>query len=152
MKIAIGADHAGYEYKDAINAWLKSHGHDVMDMGTNGTESVDYPDFAELVAHSVSKGEAERGVLICGSGIGMSMTANKIRGIRAALVTDVYTAKMSRAHNDANVLCLGARVVPKEQITPILDAWFSELFEGGRHERRVVKMKQLDAGIAAFEE
>jgi len=137
MKIALGADHAGFPLKEKIKEFLQSKGYEVIDMGTHSTESVHYPDFAKKVALAVQRGEADRGILICGTGIGMSITANKFKGIRAALCTNEYMARMSRRHNDANVLCLGERVLGVELALSIVEAWLEEEFEGGRHEVRV---------------
>lgn len=145
MRISIGADHAGESIKTSIKSLLeKALGHEVVDEGTHGSASVDYPDFAERVARKVSEGAADRGVLICGTGIGMSIVANKFPGVRAALVTDVFTAKMSRAHNDANILCIGSRVVSPESVEEIVKTWFAEPFEGGRHQGRLDKIRALD--------
>ena len=144
MKIAIGADHAGFPLKQAVKSWLEEHGYEVEDLGTFNTESVDYPDYAAAVAHAVANNQADRGILICGTGIGMSMSANKVPGIRAALCTDAYTARMSRRHNDANVLCMGARVVGIGVAESIVEAWLAEEFEEGRHARRVAKINALD--------
>ncbi len=144
MRIAIGSDHAGYSLKQALIPWLREKGHEVEDLGTHGTESVDYPDYAKLVAHAVAEGRADRGILICGTGIGMSMTANKVPGIRAALCTDPYMSRMSRRHNDANVLCMGGRVVGVGLAEAIVEAWLEEEFEGGRHARRVGKINATD--------
>jgi ribose 5-phosphate isomerase B len=144
MKIAIGADHAGFPLKQAVKSWLEEHGYEVEDLGTYDTEPVDYPDYAAAVAHAVADGKADRGILICGTGIGMSMSANKVPGIRAALCTDAYTARMSRRHNDANVVCMGARVVGVGVAESIVEAWLAEEFEGGRHARRVSKINALD--------
>lgn len=137
MKIALGADHAGFPLKEKIKEFLLSKGYEVIDMGTHSTESVHYPDFAKKVALAVQRGEADRGILVCGTGIGMSITANKFKGIRAALCTNEYMARMSRRHNDANVLCLGERVLGVELALSIVEAWLEEEFEGGRHEVRV---------------
>jgi ribose 5-phosphate isomerase B len=144
MKIAIGCDHADPEAKDALASMLKERGHEVLDMGTSGPDSVDYPDFAAKVAGAVSSGEAERGILICGTGIGMSMAANKVAGVRAALVHDEFTTRMSRRHNDANVLCLGARVLPLNRLADLAFLFLDEPFEGDRHSRRVGKIMDLD--------
>lgn len=145
MKIAIGADHAGFEVKEKIKGFLSKEGYEVIDVGTHSTESVDYPDFAGKVANSVKKGEAKFGALFCGTGIGMSITANKIKGIRAAVCHNEYTAEMSRKHNDANVFCAGARVLGYEVIEKLLKLWLDTQFEGGRHERRVNKINNLDS-------
>jgi ribose 5-phosphate isomerase B len=144
MKIAIGADHAGFRLKEDLKALLGRRGHDVEDLGTGGDVSVDYPDFAVRVARAVAEGRAERGLLVCGTGIGMSMTANKVPGVRAAVCTDDFTARMARAHNDANVLCLGARVLGTGVAESALEAFLATAFEGGRHERRVEKIRALD--------
>ena len=144
MTIAIGSDHAGFPLKQVVKLWLEEHGYEVDDLGTYDTKSVDYPDYAAAVAHAVAEGKVDRGILICGTGIGMSMSANKVPGIRAALCTDVYTARMSRRHNDANVLCMGARVIGPGVAESIVEAWLSEEFEGGRHARRVGKINALD--------
>jgi ribose 5-phosphate isomerase B len=144
MKIALGADHAGYELKDKIEQYLQQRGFQVQDEGTRSGESVDYPDYARLVAHDVSQGRADLGILVCGSGIGMAMAANKVAGIRAANVTTEYEAQMSREHNDANVLALGARIVKEEDALRIVDKWLAAAFAGGRHERRVEKIAALE--------
>ncbi len=137
MKIAVGSDHAGYELKGLVIRRLKALGHEVTDVGADGPESVDYPHFAALVARAVTAGEVERGVLICGSGIGMCMAANRVRGVRAVQASEPYGARMSRRHNDSNVLCLGSRFLGVDLAMEILDVWMSEAFEGGRHQRRV---------------
>ena len=142
--IAVGADHAGFALKQAVRARLIERGHQVIDFGTHSTDSVDYPDFAALVACAVREGVAERGVLVCGSGIGMAIAANKVAGIRAAVAADAETARLSRQHNDANVLALGARTITPAQAADILDAWLDTPFEGGRHARRVGKLAELD--------
>ena len=144
MKIALGADHAGFELKDQIKQHLKQKGVDVRDEGTSSSESVDYPDFARAVAHDVSEQRADLGILVCGSGIGMAITANKVDGIRAANVSTEYEAQMSREHNNANVLALGARIVKPEAALRIVDTWLSTQFAGGRHERRVEKIMAIE--------
>ena len=144
MKIGIGADHAAFETKEHVKRALEQAGHTVKDFGTHSTESCDYPDFAEPVARAVSAGECERGILICGTGIGQSMVANKVPGVRAAVVHDEFTAKMSREHNDANVFCAGARVLEAEAIARLAGLWLKTDFGGGRHERRVGKINDLD--------
>lgn len=144
MRIAVGCDHAGLALKRELVAWLAEGGHDLEDVGTHDTASCDYPDFAEQVARRVAEGEAEWGLLICGTGVGMSMVANKVPGVRAAVVSDTYSARLTRRHNDANVLCLGARVVGPGLACDIVDAWMSARFEGGRHQRRVDKINALD--------
>ncbi|RMH68431.1 MAG: ribose 5-phosphate isomerase B [Gemmatimonadetes bacterium] len=140
MKVAIGSDHGGYHLKETIKAMLVERNIDVTDFGTHSTESTDYPDYARQVAESVRDGNHDRGILICGTGIGMSIMANKVRGIRAALCTSRQMAELSRQHNNANVLCLGERILEKHVALDIVEAWFTAEFEGGRHERRVNKM------------
>jgi len=144
MKIAVGADHAGYAAKEHLKGWLAAHGHDAVDLGTDGSASVDYPDFAARVGRAVAEGDAPVGLLICGSGIGMSIAANKIFGIRAAHCTDCYQARVARQHNDANVLCLGARVSGLGVMEDTLASFLAHAFEGGRHAARVEKILRLD--------
>jgi ribose 5-phosphate isomerase B len=144
MRIALGADHAGYQLKDQIKLHLQQQGIDVRDEGTSSAESVDYPDYARAVAHDVSERRADLGVLVCGSGIGMAITANKVDGIRAANVGTEYEAQMSREHNNANVLALGARVVNADEAFRIIDKWLATPFAGGRHERRVEKIMAIE--------
>jgi ribose 5-phosphate isomerase B len=144
MKISVGADHAGFAAKEELKTVLKAMGHEVVDVGTTSEVSCDYPDFAERVAHQVAGGEAERGVLVCGTGIGMAMSANKIHGVRAAVVTDEKTAELSRRHNDANVFCAGARILPVVKIAEALRVWLQTPFEGGRHQRRIEKIQKLE--------
>ena len=141
--IALGADHAGFEVKEKIKALLNSMGMEFQDFGTNSTESTDYPDYAHKVAEAVSSGKAERAILVCGTGIGMSIVANKHNGVRAAVVESVNAAKLAREHNDANVLALGARITPWEQALEIIKTFLSTRFEGGRHQRRVEKIHTL---------
>ncbi len=142
--IALGADHAGYGLKEALKSWLINHGYQVLDLGTHSTESVDYPDYAALVAEAVADHKVERGLLICGTGIGMSIAANKVPGVRAALCADLYTARMSREHNDANVLVLGGRLMGADMAADILLAWLETPFAGGRHARRVEKIADVE--------
>jgi len=144
MKIAIGADHAGYKVKEELKVFLKSLGHEVVDVGTTGEESVDYPDFAKKVAESVAAKRADRGVLVCGTGIGMSIAANRVNGVRAAVVTDEFTSEMSRKHNDANVFCAGARILPVVKIAEALKVWLETPFEGGRHQRRIDEITRIE--------
>lgn len=144
MKIAIACDHRGYEAKELIKGLLRRAGHEAVDYGANESKSCDYPDYAIPAAVSVSKKENDRAILICGSGIGMSITANKINGIRAALCHDELTAQMSRKHNDANILCLPAMLVNDPLITRIVETWIDTEFEGGRHQRRVQKMMDAE--------
>lgn len=142
--IIIGSDHGGLALKTALNSYLKRRGFDVTDAGTNGDASVDYPDFGQKVAETVIAGEAELGILICGTGIGMSIAANKIPGIRAALVTDVFMARMAREHNNANVLVLGGRVLDEQKACDLVGAWLDATFEGGRHQARLDKITLLE--------
>lgn len=137
IKIAIGSDHGGFEYKASIIKSLQVKGYDVVDMGTYSPESCDYPIIAKKVARAVAKGDFEKGILVCGTGIGMSMAANKVKGIRAAVCGDTFSARATRAHNNANILCLGQRVVGEGLALDIVDIWLTTKFEGGRHERRV---------------
>jgi ribose 5-phosphate isomerase B len=147
MKIAIGADHAGFAAKEEIKNVIKALGHQWIDVGTASDQSVDYPDYAVKVAHAVVSGEADRGVLICGTGIGMSIAANKLPNIRAAVVTDEKTADLSRRHNDANVFCAGARITPVVKIAECLKVWLQTPFEGGRHLSRVNKIAALEKAL-----
>jgi len=147
MKIAVGSDHAGFALKEAIARHLRAAGHEIADCGTFSEESVDYPDFAVAVGRRVAAGESERGILVCGTGIGICMAANKVPGVRAATVHDRYTAAMSREHNDANVLCLGARVLEERVGVELAEYWLTVPFAGGRHERRVAKIAALDPGL-----
>jgi ribose 5-phosphate isomerase B len=144
MKIALGADHAGFELKNRIKQHLQQKGIETLDQGTNSPESVDYPDFARLVGHDVAQRRAELGILVCGSGIGMAIAANKVEGIRAANVSSEYEAQMSREHNNANVLALGARILSPEQAISLVETWLSAQFAGGRHKRRVEKITQIE--------
>jgi len=143
MIIAFGCDHAGYPVKEKITEFLKSKGHTVIDCGCFSEESCDYPDYAIAVARKVSKGVAERGILVCGTGIGMSIAANKIRGIRAAVCYSEETAVLSRKHNDANILCIGSRFFNISDILRWIDVWLETPFEGGRHERRIKKFLSM---------
>jgi len=144
MKISIGSDHAGFELKEIIKDHLQKKGYEVVDKGTYSKESVDYPLFGEAVGRSVSEGETDRGIVICGTGIGISISANKIKGVRAALCTNEYMARMSRKHNDANVLALGSRVLGIDLALSIVDTFLSTDFEGGRHERRVHLIQNIE--------
>jgi len=144
MRIAIGSDHAGFELKEKLEAHLKELGHEVTDVGAHNDDSVDYPDLAAQVGEAVASGEADRGVLVCGSGIGVAIAANKIRGVRAANVYDPEMAKMSRLHNDANVVTMGGRYLPEETAREIVDTFLATAFEGGRHQRRVDKITALE--------
>jgi ribose 5-phosphate isomerase B len=140
MKVAIASDHAGYELKENLAKYLRAKHITVKDFGTYNTDSVDYPDYARVVAKAVAGKHQKYGILICGTGIGMSMAANKVKGIRAALCHNVYTAAMARMHNDANVLAIGARVIKPSMAKKIADTFISTPFEGGRHKRRVKKI------------
>ena len=137
MKIAFGCDHRGYILKDAILAHLRENGHEVVDMGTDSTERVDYPVYGEKVARAVASGECDKGIVICTTGIGISMSANKVKGIRCALCGDSYSAEMTRRHNDANVLAMGAGIIGPNLAKKITEVFLTTEFEGGRHARRV---------------
>ena len=140
MKIAIGSDHGGFELKQMLVEKLASSGHEVSDLGCNSNDSVDYPDFADQVCEQVLDGKVQYGILVCGTGIGMSMAANRNQGIRAALCHTEYSARMSREHNDANILCLGARVTGPGVVEEIVATWLETEFEGGRHQNRIDKV------------
>ena len=148
MIIAIGCDHAGYPLKEAVKEKLIAEGHEVLDVGTNSTESVDYPIYGKAVGEAVASGKAERGIAICGSGIGISIACNKVKGIRCCACSDCYSAKMSRLHNNANMLALGARVLGSELAKDIVRIWLMTAFEGERHARRVSMIDRLDRGEA----
>lgn len=141
--IAIGCDHGGFELKEHILKHLNDKGIKVKDFGVYNEDSVDYPDCAAPVCKAVLAGEAERGILLCGTGIGISIAANKYKGIRAALCSDVYSAKMTKQHNDANIICLGGRVTGRELAFMIVDAWLNAEFEGGRHQTRIDKIENI---------
>jgi len=143
-KIAIGSDHGGFELKKYVIEHLEKNGYEVKDFGTYSSDSCNYPDYAKLVGEAVAAGEFERGILVCGTGIGISIAANKIKGIRAACVSDTFSAKMCLAHNDANILCFGERVVGKGLALELVDAYLSTPFEGGRHQTRVDLITKLD--------
>ena len=147
--VALGADHAGVHLKDKMKTWLVGRGHQVLDVGTHGTASVDYPDFAAAVGSAVTAGRAARGVLVCGTGIGMAIAANKIAGIRAVQCNDAASARISREHNDANVLALGARTIAEDVAFTIVAAWLAAAFEGGRHTRRIDKVAALERAVPA---
>jgi ribose 5-phosphate isomerase B len=144
MLIGLACDHGGFELKEELKAFLKLLGVEPIDMGTFNEDSVDYPDFGVLVAEKVSQGELEKGILICGTGIGMSMVANKFPRIRAALVNDLYSSRCSREHNDANILIIGGRIVGKELAKEIVRVWLETPFAGGRHKRRLEKIEALE--------
>lgn len=144
MKVAIGCDHGGLDLKEAVISVLRELNLEFEDMGTHDRSSCDYPDFAQRVAEAVAGGQCQQGILICGTGIGMSIGANKVPGIRAALCNEIFSARMARNHNDANILCIGARVVGPGVAQEIVKTYFTSEFEGGRHARRVEKLNLLD--------
>jgi ribose 5-phosphate isomerase B len=144
MKLGVGSDHAGYQAKEHLKRWLAERGHEVEDVGTHGTASVDYPDYAGQVGRLVASGKVQLGLLVCGSGIGMSIAANKVKGVRAAVCTEPFSSRYSRMHNDANVLCLGARVTGAGLMEDTLEAFLGAGFEGGRHANRVEKIGRLE--------
>ena len=144
MKVALGADHAGYEEKERLKPVLKELGIEFEDFGAVSTDSVDYPDFAAKVARKVADGEFDQGLLVCGSGTGMAIAANKVHGVRAAVAWNEETARLAREHNDANVLAVGARTTPESEIPKIVRAWFETKFAGGRHQRRIEKIRELE--------
>ena len=146
MRVAIGADHAGFELKQHLVKALGEMGHEVLDFGTDSDQSVDYPPICAEVGRAVAKGDADRGIVLGGSGQGEQISANKVRGVRAALCNDLYTARMSREHNDANVLAIGARIVAAPLADEILTLWLTTPFEGGRHERRIAQIAEIELG------
>lgn len=147
MKLAVGSDHRGFHIKRRIVNFLREHKHDVIDVGANSEESIDYPDIAIVVARMIVAGEVERGILVCGTGLGMSIAANKFAGIRATSVHDDVTAELSRRHNDSNVLCLSADLLGERLIHHIVDIWLKTEFEGGRHARRLGKISNLETEL-----
>ncbi len=149
--IVIGSDHGGLEMKEALKSVLASRKMALDDLGTNNSDSVDYPDFAEKVAGTVSCGDAELGILICGTGIGMSIVANKFPGVRAALATDEFMAQMAKEHNNANILVLGGRVLSIELATRMVNVWLDTAYEGGRHQLRLDKISRVEAAVRAGE-
>lgn len=146
MRVALGADHAGVHLKGAVRSLLESKGIEVQDVGASDEASVDYPDFAEVVGRVVADGGVDRGILICGTGLGMAIAANKIPGVRAAAVVDVESARLSREHNDANILALGARVTSPDTALQIVDTFLDTPFAGGRHQRRLDKITAIENG------
>ncbi|MEP9410520.1 MAG: ribose 5-phosphate isomerase B [Candidatus Brocadia sp.] len=147
MKIALASDHRGFDFKKRIATMLVQMGHTVKDFGTDkNNESVDYPDYGLQAARAVGSGECDRAILICGTGIGMSVVANKVRGVRAACCHNLYTVEMSRRHNDSNVLCIGADVIDEELLEQKVKLWLETPFEGGRHARRVEKIMEVENG------
>lgn len=146
MMIALGADHAGYELKEVIKAHLQKKGIEIEDLGTYNTDSVDYPDYAYAVAQEVTSKKAEYGILCCGTGIGISIAANKVKGIRAALCSDEFSVEMTRRHNDANIICFGGRVIKPELAVKLVDIFLSTPFEGDKHLRRINKIADIENG------
>lgn len=145
MKIAVGCDHGGFELKEGLKPYLESKGIEISDLGTHSEESVDYPEYASAVAREVLESKADCGVLICGTGIGIGIAANKIHGIRCAIVHDEFTAKMCKQHNNANIISMGGRVIDLDMAKKIVDAYLQAEFEGGRHQRRVDEMMKLES-------
>lgn len=141
MRIAMGSDHAGFELKEHLKEYLTGKGHEIIDVGTHSTESVDYPEYGAAAARKVTAGDAERAIVICGTGMGIGMAAGKVPGIRCAMVSEVFSARLSREHNNANALSLGARVIGYGTAEDIVDVWTTTNFLGGRHERRVNKIE-----------
>ncbi|PLX33811.1 MAG: ribose 5-phosphate isomerase B [Clostridiales bacterium] len=144
MKVALGSDHGGFELKEAIKKHLNRKGIEFADYGTFNNDSVDYPDYGRITAEAVMSGECDRGIVCCGTGIGISLAANKVKGIRCALVSEEYSARMAKSHNNANMIAMGGRVVGDGIATGIVDAWLEAEFEGGRHERRVEKIMEIE--------
>lgn len=145
MKIAIGNDHAATELKFQIKEYLESQGHEVINFGTDSNDSCNYPEFGEAVGKAVASGEAEAGVLICGTGVGISIAANKVNGVRAVVCSEPVTAKLSKAHNNSNIVAFGARIVGFETAKAIVDAWLTTEYEGGRHQKRVDMLADIEA-------
>ncbi|HEX3038983.1 MAG TPA: ribose 5-phosphate isomerase B [Caproiciproducens sp.] len=152
MKIAIGCDHVGFELKDRIIKHLEEKNIEYRDFGTYSTERTDYPIYGEAVARAVVSGECEKGILICGTGVGISISANKVPGIRAVVCSEPYSALLSRQHNDTNILAMGSRVVGGDLALMILDAWLSGVYEGGRHQRRVDMIANIEKGVSLANE
>ncbi len=144
IKIAVGADHAGFELKEKVREYLANRGYEVEDLGTTSADPVDYPDFAERVANQVAAKQATYGVLVCGTGLGMELAANKVPGIRATPCNDTLSARLAREHNNANVLTMGGRLIDEATARKIVDTWLATPFAGGRHERRVEKIASID--------
>ena len=145
MKIALGNDHAAVEMKEFVKAYLEEKDYEVLNLGTDTHDSVDYPEYGAAVGRAVVGGEADLGIAICGSGVGISISANKIKGVRAVCCSEPYSARMSRQHNNANVLCFGARVIGQEMAKMIIDEWLAAEFQGGRHQKRVDKIIALES-------
>lgn len=144
MRVYVGADHAGYQLKEHLERFVAGLGHDVVDVGTDGEESVDYPDFAAKVARAVAEGDADAGILVCGTGLGMAIAANKVPGVRAVQASDPEMARMARMHNDANVLTLPGRYIGPEKAAEVVSEFLGTAFEGGRHQRRIDKMNGME--------
>lgn len=144
MKVAVGCDHGGFVLKDAVISTLEELGAQVVDFGTYSTESVDYPVYGKKVADAVASGECDLGVVMCGTGIGISIVANKVKGIRAAVVTNEFMAEMTRRHNNANVIALGGRVITPEEAKVLVKAWYTAQFEGGRHQKRIDMITEIE--------
>ena len=144
MKIVIGSDHGGYLLKEHIKKYLEENNYDIEDYGTHSLESVDYPEFGQRVAEAVAQGKYKKGILVCGTGLGISIAANKVKGIRAVVVSESFSAKMSHLHNDANILALGGRVVGPDLAVEIVDVWLNTPFEGGRHAKRLEKIREIE--------
>jgi len=144
MKVALGSDHGGFQLKEAIKKHLNRKGIEFADYGTFNSESVDYPDYGRITAEAIMSGECDRGIVCCGTGIGISLAANKVKGIRCALVSEEYSARMAKSHNNANMIAMGGRVVGEGIATGIVDAWLGAEFECGRHERRVEKIMEIE--------
>lgn len=144
MKIVIGSDHGGYLLKEHLKKYLEENNYDIEDYGTHSLESVDYPEFGQRVAEAVAQGKYKKGILVCGTGLGISIAANKVKGIRAVVVSESFSAKMSRLHNDANILALGGRVVGPDLAVEIVDVWLNTPFEGGRHAKRLEKIREIE--------
>lgn len=143
MKLALASDHGGFALKEAIKAHLQEKGYEIADLGTDSEESVDYPKFGKACGEAVANGEAERGIVCCGTGIGISIAANKVPGIRCAVVTNAFMAEMCRKHNDANIIALGGRILTAEEAVSLVDLWLDNEFEGGRHQRRVDQLNEM---------
>jgi len=146
-KIAIASDHGGFDLKENVISSLQNKGWEIEDLGPSNTDSVDYPDYGVKLAHAIVEQKVERGILICGTGVGMSIVVNRFPGIRGTLCSDVYTAKMCREHNDSNILIMGGRVIGKDLALEIVDIWLKTEFEGGRHQRRLDKINKIDANL-----
>ena len=143
MKIALASDHGGFALKEAIKAHLTNRGYEVLDLGTHSEESVDYPKYGQACGEAVISGQADRGIVCCGTGIGISIAANKVKGIRAAVITNEFMAEMTKRHNDANIIALGGRVLETEYALKLVDIWLDTEFEGGRHQRRVDMLNEM---------